>query len=148
MLNFWVGLIASCCNGERNLLYWFSYSIMYLFICPFFPEFSDTDAGGHMSFDPVHFIRSHSKNNDPADIQTQVRNIFTICTGWVICIWTILWGCLEVTGWLKMKNFNSSKKFMQLPLKVNKVYFFDIKHGLTMTFWNLFSKSKNYTIPI
>ena len=31
-----------------------------------------------MSFDPVHFIRSHSKNNDPADIQTQVRNIFTI----------------------------------------------------------------------
>ena len=26
-----------------------------------------------LSFDPVHFIRSHSKNNDPADIQTQVR---------------------------------------------------------------------------
>ena len=56
-------------------------------------------------------------------------------TGWTICIWTILWGCLEVTGWLKMKNLNSSKKFMQIPLKVNKVYFFDIKHGLTMTFW-------------
>ena len=25
-----------------------------------------------LTFDPVHFIRSHSKNNDPADIQTQV----------------------------------------------------------------------------
>jgi len=25
-----------------------------------------------LSYDPVHFIRSHSKNNDPADIQTQV----------------------------------------------------------------------------
>ena len=35
----------------------------------------------------------------------------------------------------KMKNLNSSKKFMQIPLKVNKVYFFDIKHGLTMTFY-------------
>ena len=34
---------------------------------------SDSDAGGHLTFDPVHFIRSHSKNNDPADIQTQVR---------------------------------------------------------------------------
>ena len=69
-------------------------------------------------------------------------------TGWPICIWTILWGCLEVTGWLKIKNFNSSKKFMQIPLKVNKVYFFDIKHGLTMTFWIFFSKSKNYAIPM
>ena len=49
---------------------WFIYLIFF--------QFSDTDAGGHMSFDPVHFIRSHSKNNDPADIQTQVRNIFTI----------------------------------------------------------------------
>ena len=29
-----------------------------------------TDA---LAYDPVHFIRSHSKNNDPADIQTQVR---------------------------------------------------------------------------
>ena len=26
-----------------------------------------------LTYDPVHFIRSHSKNNDPADIQTQVR---------------------------------------------------------------------------
>ena len=50
---------------------------MYLFLYLSLPEFSDTDAGGHMSFDPVHFIRSHSKNNDPADIQTQVRNVFT-----------------------------------------------------------------------
>ena len=25
-----------------------------------------------LTYDPVHFIRSHSKNNDPADIQTQV----------------------------------------------------------------------------
>ena len=51
---------------------------------------------------------------------------------------TILWGCLEVTGWLKIKKFNSSRTFMQIPLKVNKVYFFDIKHGLTMTFWFFF----------
>ena len=27
-----------------------------------------------LTYDPVHFIRSHSKNNDPADIQTQVKN--------------------------------------------------------------------------
>jgi hypothetical protein len=26
-----------------------------------------------ISYEPVHFIRSHSKNNDPADIQTQVK---------------------------------------------------------------------------
>ena len=26
-----------------------------------------------LTYDPVHFIRSHSKNNDPADIQTQVH---------------------------------------------------------------------------
>jgi hypothetical protein len=25
-----------------------------------------------VTYDPIHFIRSHSKNNDPADIQTQV----------------------------------------------------------------------------
>ena len=70
------------------------------------------------------------------------------CTEWPIWIWTILRGCLEVTGWLKIKNFNSSKKFMQIPLKVNKVYLFDIKHGLTMTLWIFFSKSKNYAIPM
>ena len=55
-----------------------------------------------------------------------------ISSSWLrclICIWTILWGCLEVTGWLKIKEFNSSKKLMQIPLKVNKVYFCDIKHG-------------------
>ena len=69
-------------------------------------------------------------------------------TGWVKRIWTILWGCLEVTGWLKIKNFNSSKKFMKKSSKVNKSYFFDIKHGLTMTFWIFFSKSKNYAIPM
>ena len=28
-----------------------------------------------LSFDPVHFIRSHSKNNDPADIQTQIWEV-------------------------------------------------------------------------
>ena len=48
----------------------------------------------------------------------------------------------------KIKNFNSSKKFMQVPLKVNKVYFCYIKNGLTMTFGFFFSKSKNYAIPI
>ena len=31
-----------------------------------------------ISYEPVHFIRSHSKNNDPADIQTQVK-IDTVC---------------------------------------------------------------------
>ena len=40
-----------------------------------------------------------------------------------ISIWMILWGCFEVTGWLIIKKFNSSEKFMQLPLKVNKIYF-------------------------
>ena len=28
-----------------------------------------------MSYDPMHFIRSHSKNNDPADIQTQIWEV-------------------------------------------------------------------------
>ena len=65
---------------------------------------------------------------------------FGLYTGWTKRIWTILWGCLEVTGWLKIKNFNSSKKFMQISLKVNKVYSFDIKHGLTMNFWFFFPK--------
>ena len=40
-------------------------------------------------------------------------------TGWPKCIWTISWGCLVVTGWLKTKKINSSKQFMQIPLKVN-----------------------------
>ena len=31
-----------------------------------------------LSFDPVHFIRSHSKNNDPADIQTQVSSSISL----------------------------------------------------------------------
>ena len=31
-----------------------------------------------LTFDPVHFIRSHSKNNDPADIQTQVCFIYKV----------------------------------------------------------------------
>ena len=69
-------------------------------------------------------------------------------TGCLICIWTISWGCLVVTGWLKIKLFHSIKKFMQIPLKVNKVYFFDIKHSLTMTFWIFFKKSKNHAIPM
>ena len=32
-----------------------------------------------LTYDPVHFIRSHSKNNDPADIQTQVTHFMTTC---------------------------------------------------------------------
>lgn len=36
------------------------------------PENSDETPDKNLTFDPVHFIRSHSKNNDPADIQTQV----------------------------------------------------------------------------
>ena len=37
----------------------------------------DSAVGGSKSFnyDPVHFIRSHSKNNDPADIQTQIWEV-------------------------------------------------------------------------
>ena len=37
----------------------------------------DSAVGGPKSFnyDPVHFIRSHSKNNDPADIQTQIWEV-------------------------------------------------------------------------
>ena len=30
---------------------------------------------GSFNYDPVHFIRSHSKNNDPADIQTQIWEV-------------------------------------------------------------------------
>ena len=47
----------------------------------------------------------------------------SICTGCLISIWTILWGCFEVTGWLKIIFFNSSEKLMQIPLKVNKIHF-------------------------
>lgn len=35
----------------------------------------DSDNETHLSYDPVHFIRSHSKNNDPADIQTQASEL-------------------------------------------------------------------------
>ena len=54
-------------------------------------------------------------------------------TGCLISIWTILWGCFEVTEWLEIFFFNSSEIFMQKPLKVNKISFLDIKHGLIMT---------------
>lgn len=36
---------------------------------------SDAASDESLSFDPVHFIRSHSKNNDPADIQTQIWEV-------------------------------------------------------------------------
>jgi len=38
----------------------------------------DEEGSGKESFnyDPVHFIRSHSKNNDPADIQTQIWEVW------------------------------------------------------------------------
>ena len=35
-------------------------------------EASDGEA---LTYDPIHFIRSHSKNNDPADIQTQIWEV-------------------------------------------------------------------------
>lgn len=37
----------------------------------------DSSVGGpkNFNYDPVHFIRSHSKNNDPADIQTQIWEV-------------------------------------------------------------------------
>ena len=50
-------------------------------------------------------------------------HLFCLHTGCPISIWTILWGCFEVTGWLKIIFFNSSEKFMQIPLKVNKIHF-------------------------
>lgn len=33
------------------------------------------EGGDTCSYDPMHFIRSHSKNNDPADIQTQIWEV-------------------------------------------------------------------------
>ena len=65
-------------SGMSNWPFFYPKNYLVRLFTYLFFQFSDTDAGGHMSFDPVHFIRSHSKNNDPADIQTQVRNIFTI----------------------------------------------------------------------
>ena len=49
----------------------------------------DPSVGASKSFnyDPVHFIRSHSKNNDPADIQTQ---IWEVCESFTIVIITHL----------------------------------------------------------
>jgi len=36
---------------------------------------SDAETTESLTYDPVHFIRSHSKNNDPADIQTQIWEV-------------------------------------------------------------------------
>jgi hypothetical protein len=36
---------------------------------------SASEDGEVLNYDPVHFIRSHSKNNDPADIQTQIWEV-------------------------------------------------------------------------
>lgn len=36
---------------------------------------SDDPDEESFTYDPVHFIRSHSKNNDPADIQTQIWEV-------------------------------------------------------------------------
>lgn len=33
------------------------------------------DNSDGFNYDPMHFIRSHSKNNDPADIQTQIWEV-------------------------------------------------------------------------
>ena len=46
-----------------------------------------------------------------------------VCKQNIISIWTILWGCFEVTGWLKILFFNSSENSMQIPLMVNKIYY-------------------------
>ena len=40
----------------------------------------------------------------------------------LISIWTILRGFL-VTGWFEIFFFDSCEKFMQIPLKVNKIHF-------------------------
>ena len=60
---------------------------------------------------------------------------FRVC---LISIWTILWDFL-VTGWFEIIFFDSCEQFMKILLKVNRIYFCDIKHGLTMTsyFWKL-----------
>ena len=39
---------------------------------------SGSESKESFNYDPVHFIRSHSKNNDPADIQTQIWEVDTI----------------------------------------------------------------------
>ncbi len=36
---------------------------------------SGAGTGEVLNYDPMHFIRSHSKNNDPADIQTQIWEV-------------------------------------------------------------------------
>lgn len=36
---------------------------------------ADDEDAATLTYDPVHFIRSHSKNNDPADIQTQIWEV-------------------------------------------------------------------------
>lgn len=36
---------------------------------------TDLESSESLSYDPMHFIRSHSKNNDPADIQTQIWEV-------------------------------------------------------------------------
>ena len=38
-------------------------------------EDSSVSGSKNFNYDPVHFIRSHSKNNDPADIQTQIWEV-------------------------------------------------------------------------
>lgn len=35
----------------------------------------NTEDSDGFNYDPMHFIRSHSKNNDPADIQTQIWEV-------------------------------------------------------------------------
>ena len=46
-----------------------------------------SSAKDSFNYDPVHFIRSHSKNNDPADIQTQIWEVSVLgCLGalWIL----------------------------------------------------------------
>ena len=99
----------------------------------------------------IAFVQPKNEWKNATKIKKMSRFKFCISylhTGCPKRIWTILWGCFEVTGWLQVKKFNSSEKFMQTHLKVNKIFFCDIKHGFTMTFWILFSKSENYAIPM
>jgi len=85
----------------------------------------NSDASGHLTFDPVHFIRSHSKNNDPADIQTQIWEVVfepdpldplkttskvATCGGNSICIIDVITG----TVLMKYKHKELKENFYSL----------------------------------
>ena len=63
-----------------------------------------SSAKDSFNYDPVHFIRSHSKNNDPADIQTQIWEVSfmywdafgLVCCEFFLIEWIIIFFLLQV----------------------------------------------------